>query len=72
MVAHVFRPEALRMSPLTWSTTRMVDCWMGPLDRCWYLAMLSNELGEGEGGVREVLLSLESSDVKEVRCNSPH
>ena len=72
MVAHVFLPEALRISPLTWSTTKMVDCWMGPLDLCWYLAMLSKELWGGVGGIREALLSLDSCNGKETLCSSRH
>lgn len=54
----MFLPEAFRMLPLAGSTTRMVDCWMGPRDLCWYRAWLLKELRN----TRRVLLN--SAEIK--------
>lgn len=43
----MFLPEAFSTEPWAGSTTRTVDCWMGPRNLSWYLPCRLKELGSG-------------------------
>lgn len=43
----MFLPEAFSTEPWAGSTTRTVDCWMGPRNLSWYRSCRLKELQKG-------------------------
>lgn len=63
----MFLPEAFSTEPTAGSTTKTVDCWMGPRNLSWYLPCRLKELG---GGAKRGRFSFQHHDPKRLKKSS--